>query len=256
MPKTFIFDLDGTIYLGKTPIPGAIETIYTLRSHGHCVLFLTNAATRSRSGMVEKLSEMGLEVQEKEIYCGSYILAQYIKKNYPKKSVYVVGEIGLIEEFEKHGIECTEDGAQVVVAGLDREFSYEKLQMAHKQIRNGAAFIASNKDHIYPTETGPKPGCGAIVSSIEYSSEKKAYTLGKPSRYAFDIMLEEYSMDKKETYMVGDRLDTDIMFAKNCGIKSILVLTGNAKKEDIKEIRPDFVFESVRNIAREEKLQS
>lgn len=252
MPKTFIFDLDGTIYLGKTPIPGAIETIYTLRSHGHTTLFLTNAATRSRSGMVDKLSEMGLEVEEKEIFCGSYMLSQYIKKNYPKKRVYIVGEEGLLEEFEKEGIECVEDGAEVVVAGLDRDFNYDKLQKAHRQVRNGAAFIASNKDHIYPTETGPKPGCGAIVSAIEYSSEKKAYTLGKPSRYSFDLINEEYRIDKKETYMVGDRLDTDIMFAKNCGIKSILVLTGNAKKEDIKDIKPDYVFESIRNIARNE----
>jgi HAD superfamily hydrolase (TIGR01450 family) len=204
--------------------------------------------------MVEKLSEMGLEVEEKEIYCGSYMLSQYIKKNYPKKSVYVVGEVGLLEEFEREGIECVEEGAEVVVAGLDRHFTYDKLQKAHTQIRNGAAFVASNKDHIYPTESGPKPGCGSIVSAIEYSSEKKAYTLGKPSRYAFDLISDDYQINRKETYMVGDRLDTDIMFAKNCGIKSILVLTGNAKKEDIKDVKPDFVFESIRNISREEKL--
>ncbi len=246
MIKTAIFDLDGTLILGKTPVPGAAEALEKLRLAGVRVFFLTNAGTRSREGVAHKLDNMGLQAVKEEVYCGSYLVARYIAQNHHGKKAFVVGEHGMNEELKAAGVKVAED-AEIVAVCLDRHVTYEKLAKAHKLLKKGAHFIASNKDHTFPTEHGSMPGAGCIVSALEFSSKKAAYVVGKPNPFAFEIMQNELGLNPEETVMVGDRLDTDIMFAKNAGIKSALVLTGISKKDEIKEkkIEPDFVFASV-----------
>ena len=247
MTMAMIFDLDGTLYVGKTPVPGAAETLETLRSKGVKVLFLTNAATKSRADIAIKLTKMGIRAKKEDVYGGAYVLAKYIAQNHKDKRVYVVGEKGIFDEFREVGIQ-TADDAEIVAVGLDRMVTYEKLCKAHIALTKGAIFLASNKDHTYPTEKGHLPGSGAIVSAIEFASEKKPYVVGKPNTYVLELIKKEHKLKNEEIMMVGDRLDTDITFAKNCGIKSTLVLTGTAKKSDIRSIAPDYVFESVRDL--------
>jgi HAD superfamily hydrolase (TIGR01457 family) len=246
MIKTAIFDLDGTLFVGKTTIPGAAEALEKLRLEGVRVFFLTNAGTRSREGVAHKLNNMGLQAVAEEVYCGSYLVARYIAANFPDKKAFVVGEHGMEEELKAAGVKTGED-ADIVAACLDRHLTYEKLAKAHKLLKKGAEFIASNKDHTFPTEHGSMPGAGSIVTALEFSSKKTAHVVGKPNPFAFEVMEKELGLNGDETVMVGDRLDTDIAFAKNAGIKSALVLTGISKKEDIKEkkMKPDFVFGSV-----------
>jgi len=241
-----IFDLDGTLFLGKERIDGAAEALATLRRNGVRVLFLTNAGTRSRSGVADKLESFGFEADQKEVYCGSSLAAKYIAEKFPGKKAFVVGEIGMIEELNDAGV-AVSDEADIVVVCLDRQLTYEKLARAHRLLRKGAAFIASNKDHTFPTEHGSMPGAGTIVSALEFSSKKEAYVVGKPNPFAFSLMKTELGLKPIQTIMVGDRLDTDILFAKNCGIRSALVLSGTSRKEEIKEkkIKPDFVLANV-----------
>ncbi|MBI5227134.1 HAD-IIA family hydrolase [Candidatus Micrarchaeota archaeon] len=248
MIKAYIFDLDGTLYRGKTPIPGTAQILEKLRAEGKIVLFYTNAGTKSREGIVEKLTNMGIRARKEEIYCGSYLLAKYMKKNYPNKTVFVVGEIGIFEELEIEGIEPSYDQAEVVAVGLDRHFNYEKLAKSLELINNGATFIASNTDNTFPTEHGDRPGCGAIVAAIEVASKKKPEVVGKPNTYAIDLIKKDHNLKNSEILMVGDRLDTDIQFAKNCKIKSALVLTGTTKKSKKYSIKPDYVFDSVADL--------
>ena len=247
MIKAVIFDLDGTLYLGKTPITGAVEAIKRLREEKFQTLFLTNAATRSRAGVALKLANMGFEASESEIYDGAYLLAKYVSQNHKGKKVYVVGEKGIFEEFKKAGVPATElpEDAEVVVVGLDRQLTYEKLCRAHIALSRGAVFLASNMDHTYPLESGSLPGAGSIVTAIEYASGKKPHIVGKPNPYVLELIMKEHRLKKDEMLMVGDRLDSDITFAKNCGIKSALVLTGSSKKNEIRSIVPDHVFGSV-----------
>ncbi len=247
MAKTFIFDLDGTLYLGHTPIPGAADKLEELRSLGYTVLFLTNAATRTREGVVEKLVRMGIEARKDEVYPGSYLLAQYISRNAPKAKVFVIGEHGLKEELTMAGHLCVENSADIVAVGLDRKFDYEKLAIALTQIHSGAKLIASNRDHIYPTEHGPMPGCGSIVAAVETASEKKAFSVGKPNTFAFELMVREHRFKKEDAIVVGDRVDTDIMFAKACGARSILVETGYGQAVQIKgsDMKADLILPSV-----------
>jgi HAD superfamily hydrolase (TIGR01457 family) len=248
MIKAVIFDLDGTLYLGKTPLKGAAEKLAGLRERGIKVLFLTNAATRSRANVALKLSNMGFGAVKNEVYCGAYALARYIAQNHRGKKVYFVGEAGIEDEFREAGIASSET-ADIVAVGLDRQFNYDKLCKAHVNISRGALFLASNNDHTYPTESGHLPGAGAIVAAIEFASGKRPYIVGKPNPFLLELMMKEHKLSKDEMLIVGDRLDTDIMFAKNCGIKSALVLSGSTKKEDIKNIKPDFVFDDVTRLS-------
>lgn len=240
-----IFDLDGTLYVGGTPVPGATKKIEELRSDGIKVLFLTNSASRSRADVALRLSGMGFSAEKEDVYCSSYLLARYIAENHPGKKVFAVGDKGVPDELEGAGIEIVEGNADIVAVGLDRAFTYEKLARALKELRNGAAFIASNMDPTYPTEKGDMPGAGAVVASIEWASGKRPYVIGKPNCYALDFIKKEYGLHNDEILMVGDRLDTDIEFAKNCGIKSALVLSGDCKEGDVKETVSDYVFKSV-----------
>lgn len=242
-----VFDLDGTLFVGKTLIKGAIETVQGLKDSGVKTLYLTNAGTRSRRGVAEKLDTMGFPASEEEVYCGSYLLARHIGEKLAGKTVFPVGEAGLSEELRKNGIKVDETGmgCGIVAVCLDRTLSYEKLGRAHVLLRKGAQFLATNKDHVFPTEGGTMPGAGAIVAALEFSSERTPYVVGKPNPMAFDLMKAEHGIKAAETVMLGDRLDTDIAFAKNCGMKSALVLTGNSKKSDIGDLKPDYVLDSV-----------
>jgi len=250
--RAAVFDLDGTLFLGKTPIKGALETVAALRKSGIKTLYLTNAGTRSRKGVADKLNALGFGVEDSEIYCGSYILAMHIRDKYPGKTVFPVGEPGLSQELEKNGIEVDADGAgaDIVAVCLDRTLTYDKLGKAHVLLRKGALFLATNKDHVFPTERGTMPGAGAIVAALEFSSERTPYVVGKPNPMAFELMKAEHGIEGGRTIMVGDRLDTDIAFARNCGMKSALVLTGNSKKADIGDLKPDFVLDSVADLMK------
>jgi 4-nitrophenyl phosphatase len=242
-----VFDLDGTLFLGKTLIKGALETVAALRKSGVKTLYLTNAGTRTRQGVADKLAAMGFPTNANEVYCGSYILARYILDKHAGKTVFPVGEPGLSEELRRNGIGVDESGkdCDIVAVCLDRTLTYDKLGRAHVLLRKGALFLATNKDHIFPTETGTMPGAGAIVAALEFSSERTPYVVGKPNPMAFELMKAEHGIDCGRAVMVGDRLDTDIAFARNCGMKSALVLTGNSKKADIGDLKPDFVLDSI-----------
>ena len=245
--KAILFDLDGTLYRGKTPIDGAAETIVELRKRGYKVLFLTNSATKSRSSLCTKLVGMGFDPKKSEVYSSAYLLAKYLQKNHKGKTVYAIGESGIMEELNEANIPLS-NTPQIVAIGLDRNFNYDKLCIAHLALEKGAIFLATNKDHTYPVENGSLPGCGSLVASIEFASEKKAYILGKPSTHFMELIEAEQNLKKEEILMVGDRLDTDIAFAKNSGIKSALVLSGTAKASHIGAIKPDYVFDSVASL--------
>ncbi len=248
MIKAVIFDLDGTLYRGKTPLPGAAETLDTLRQKGVKALFLTNAATMSRADVAAKLGGMGLHAKKEDVYCGAYLLARYVAQNHKGKTVYVVGEKGIFDELKEIGIAAVEEGAGVVAVGLDRRFTYDKLAKACLALRKGAVFLASNTDATFPVEGGELPGAGGMVAAIEKVSGRRPHVTGKPNPYVMELIEKEHGLKKQEIMVVGDRLETDIAFARNCGVKSALVLSGASKKSDIKDLHPDYVFESVQEL--------
>jgi phosphoglycolate/pyridoxal phosphate phosphatase family enzyme len=240
-----IFDLDGVVYLGDTPIPGAIPALHDLAAAGHRLFFLTNNSTRSRRSYAEKLTRMGFPTEPEQVMTSAYATGLYLQSiSAAGKTVYVVGESGLCEEMERAGLRVLtlEDAtpADYVVAGLDRDLTYAKLSRAHHEITvNGATFIATNRDSTYPMETAEIPGGGAIVAPIEVSSGVRGATIGKPEPHTWQRILDAAGARSNEALMVGDRPDTDIFGARRIGIPTALVLSGVTRAEEVAGLAPE-----------------
>ncbi|WP_048150640.1 HAD-IIA family hydrolase [Palaeococcus ferrophilus] len=249
-----IFDMDGVLYRGKEPVRGAKEVIAFLKARGIPFLFLTNNSTRDPSMYREKLRSMGMDVPEEAILTSGLATRLYMEKHLEPGRVFVVGGEGLRREMERLGwgvigVEDARDGAwrevKHVVVGLDPHLTYEKLKYATLAIRNGASFVGTNPDTTYPAEEGLYPGAGSILAALEASTDVKPLIIGKPNEAAYEVVREKLSVD--ELWMVGDRLDTDIAFAKRFGMKAIMVLTGVSTLGDVErsEVKPDLVLPDV-----------
>ncbi|MBA1340676.1 MAG: Glyceraldehyde 3-phosphate phosphatase [ANME-2 cluster archaeon] len=249
-PAAYILDLDGVVYRGRTVIPGACESIDRLRSSGRRVVFLTNNATRTREAIARRLVDMGIPCSAGDVISSAYAASIYIKEKYGSSTIYPVGEQGLIEELELAGHTINEQDADYVVAGLDREFTYEKLTRALDLLMNGARFIATNDDAMLPTEHDFLPGAGSMVAAIQAASGEVPDVIGKPNKPIMDVLLKEYGLKSKECVMVGDRLETDILAGIRAGMRTVLVLTGASGIEDIESsgIRPDAVLDSIADL--------
>jgi len=251
--KTYVFDLDGVIYRGMEPQPHAKELILALRSQGYAVRFYTNNAARSRHFYVSKLEKMGIPTPIEHIMTSSYATALYFMEiNAVGKTVYRVGEKGMAEEFEAVGMKVIYDqeepDAQVdfVAVGLDREFHYRKLARAQNAILSGAQFIATNEDATFPMEAGTLlPGGGCMVAAIRTATSVEPFVIGKPETYAYDKILELTNCRPKNSIMVGDRLDTDILVGNRAGAHTVLVLTGVTSREQAEQAEGDLVPELI-----------
>ena len=256
IPQAIIFDMDGVIYRGARGVPGVAREISRLQRKTR-VLFLTNNATKSRKEYVRHLGGYGIRAKESEIMTAALGCAKYVREKYGTgKGIYVVGEQGLHDELEAVGAKLVEGkGAKLVVVGLDREFTYEKLAAATNNIIMGAKFILANSDPTYPAEKGLMPGSGAIAAAISYACGKEPdVVLGKPSHYLANLLAEEHNIDPKKAVFVGDRLDIDIRMANGMGMTSVLVLSGIARKEDLAHIsaseKPKIIVESAATLGR------
>lgn len=250
-----VFDLDGVVYLGNTPIPGAIDALNALQASGHSLYFLTNNSTQSRQNYVDKLGRMGHATTADSVVTSAYATGLYMESiGAAGKKVFVVGESGLRHEMELVGLQVVEldDPTRVdyVVAGLDRDLTYAKLRRAHLEItEHGAQFVATNRDATYPMEVGEIPGGGAIVAPIEMSTGVRGVTIGKPEPGCWLRILEVAGVAPDQALMVGDRPETDIMGAKAVGLHTALVLTGVTTAEGVDSIpesqRPGYVLPSL-----------
>ncbi len=231
MYKAVILDLDGTVYVGSQLTPGAKEGIETLRRLGFKIMFLTNNSMVSRRMIIKKLEDMNIEVRTEEVLNSGAASAIYLKRKMNRAKVFVVGDIGLVEELLLHGHEIVNDyrQAEVVVVGGDRYLTYNKLLDAHRAIIRGALFIATNRDHALMVEDGPIPGAGAVVAFLETSTQVKPIVIGKPEKYIAELALEILGVAPHEAVMVGDNISTDFELAKKVGMKGVLIKTGLAK---------------------------
>lgn len=253
--KGFIFDLDGCIYLGDRPIPGASETIGMLRKEGKKVLFLTNNSTRTPQEYAQKLKGMGIEAGEGEVLTSSVATAMYLKR-FGTGECFVLGEQGLIQALEREGFKVLSAGeargARYVVCGLDMHLTYEKLAAACHAIQNGARFIATNTDPRLPIDGGYVPGAGSIVEAVATATGLRPLVIGKPSKRIMKIALKAMGLGGSEVAMVGDTLKIDIAAARRAGITGVLVLSGSTRMEDLEKsrIKPDAVIPSVAELQK------
>lgn len=244
--RVFLLDGDGVLWRGERPISSALRAVRELIRAGRIVVLVTNNSTKSRDSYRAKLLRLGVDLPLARIYSSSYGAARYAAEM-GFREAYVVGERGLLEELELAGIKALWP-ASCVIAGMDRGFNYEKLRRASSLVREGAYFIATNRDPTLPTEEGLIPGAGSIVAAIEVASGRQAdVTIGKPEPYLYELALNDLDANRGEVLAIGDRLDTDIEGAARAGIDSALVLTGVASLEDVKRstAKPRYVLRSL-----------
>ncbi|CAD7694913.1 unnamed protein product [Ostreobium quekettii] len=275
----FIFDCDGVIWRGECLIDGIPETLDMLRSMGKKLVFVTNNSTKSRAGYVKKFTGLGLSVKPEEIYSSSYAAAAYLEAvNFDKnKKVYVVGEVGIQEELDLKGFTHTggpEDGDKkiqlskgyamphdpevgAVVVGFDRNINYYKLQYATLCLREnpGCLFVATNLDAVtHLTDAQEWAGGGSMVGALKGSSQREPTVVGKPADFMLQNIADQFGLERNQICMVGDRLDTDILFGKNGGLTTCLVLSGVTREETLlspeNTIHPDCYMSSLAELLK------
>ena len=230
-----VMDMDGVLYRGDHPLPGAVDTLNTLRARGVRVAFLTNNASRHREELAARLSRLGFECTAGDVWGSAYIAARYLSRHAPEARVFLVGTAGMRREMEEAGLAVapTHEGATHVVAGLDMTVTYEKLSNAHYAICNGATFIATNLDATFPDgPTTTTPGGGALVAALRTSTGVTPLVMGKPEPTGLSLIAASWGVAAGGMAMVGDRLDTDIAAANAFGCLSVLVLTGVSSREE------------------------
>ncbi|SVE23049.1 uncharacterized protein METZ01_LOCUS475903, partial [marine metagenome] len=220
----FAFDLDGTIYLGKNLIEGAVDLVCFLKKK-YSVVFFTNNSTKTREEIHSKLKKMGFDCYLNEIFTSSYAAAKYLDES-NLDNVFVVGSDGLRSEIIDNGI-CIVDNysAENLVVGLDFDFSYKKIETAMSILLNNGRFIVCNEDRFFPIGGNRyMPACGAMVGAIAVASNREPdFIIGKPNTYILSKIEEEYEIEHHEIMVVGDSYESDIMMAMNNNSKAILL---------------------------------
>jgi len=245
--KALVIDLDGSVYQGDHLVEKADEALNRLAAT-YKILYLTNNSTFSRADYARKLEHFGISCHNDQIISSGYAAAQYINHYYKGSSVYVIGEQGLKQELLDEGLHlCEDEVCDIVLVGLDKDFSYKKMNAALNYLLKGAVLIATNTDPFLIKKEVIVPGAGALVASIETASGKKAIVTGKPSAFITDLIVAKLRVKPHEILIVGDNLKTDILMGIKGGMRTALVLTGVSKVSDIEQlhIRPDYIFESI-----------
>ena len=255
--KLYVFDMDGTIYLGGIPFDFAKRFIKNLRANGKRVLFFTNNASHTSPFYQKKLERLGFEPSEEEIMTSGDVTLEFLKRYRAGKSVYMVATDELVEEYAAKGInlvnkEADPREADIVITSFDTSLTYEKLNIACRLIRNGAEYLSTHPDFNCPTEDGFIPDSGAIAALVTASTGKTPTYFGKPYKETIEMIGEATGFDNSEMCIFGDRLYTDIALGKSFGVTSILVLSGETTEEDVDAAlpkdKPDFAFASLDDV--------
>ncbi len=250
--RGWLFDLDGTVYLGEALIPGAEVTIAALRGAGRRVAFLSNKPLQTREEYARKLTRLGIPTGAGDVINSSLVLARHLARVDPGAPLFVIGEPPLVAELRAHGFEVRPDHrVRWVVIAFDRTFDYAKLNTALQAARQGARLIATNPDRTCPTADGEIPDCAGMTAAVEAVTGRSVETIvGKPSPLMLEMALAVLGVPAGDCVMVGDRLETDMVMGKRLGLATVLVLSGVTRADDprLAEVAPDAVLPSIREL--------
>ena len=257
--QLFLFDMDGTLYLGDNVYPGAIGLMEGLPSLGKKYIYLTNNSSRAGADYITRLRRLGFPCEAENVFTSGMATGMYLNQNYPGAKVYLAGTKAFYRELVSYGIDLVNDEnghtdvdrVDVVVQGFDTELVYEKLDKACHFLRRGAAFIAANPDWVCPMpDDEVLPDCGSICALLTASSGKEPTYIGKPNRNMIDVISKMTGIPNEKICAVGDRLYTDIAVAQNAGAVSVLVLSGETDMDMVNkaERKPDYILPSVKEL--------
>ena len=250
MHMNYLIDMDGVLISGDAVIPGADQFVRKLNQSQGKYLVLTNNPIYTAKDLAHNLNKMGLDIPPELIFTSAMATAQFLQKQRPNGTAYVIGESGLTSALHEAGYIITEHDPDYVVLGETSAFSLENLTKGIRLIIDGARFVATNPDPSGPTAMGIVPACGAIAAMIEKATGVSPFFVGKPNPLMVRTALNYLGVHSEETIIVGDRMDTDIIGGVQNGMDSILVLTGVTKPEQIERYSyiPTSVFKSVAEI--------
>lgn len=247
MQKGFLIDMDGVIYRGNEVLPGADRFIALLRERGYPFRFLTNNSQRTRRDVATKLQRMDIDACENDIYTCAMATAEFLSRQKPKGTAYVIGEGGLLQALHEHGYSIVDSSPDYVVVGEGRTLTLEIMETAVRMISNGARLVATNLDPNCPTHNGVRPGCGAFIAMLESATGTKAFSAGKPSPVMMAAAAHQLGLPAHRIVMIGDTMETDICGGVQMGYRTVLLLTGSTKLSDLDQYAfcPDYVVESI-----------
>lgn len=249
--RRFVLDMDGTIYLGNHLFPFTRDFLSAVTESGRRYIFFTNNSSRRQSDYLDKLAALGLPQPPQNMLHANHVLLEWLLREHPECSVFLVGTPSLEQEFRDAGIRLVQDSPDIVVLGFDTTLTYEKLWKACDFVRAGCLYLGVNMDYNCPIEGGRfMPDCGSIAEAIRRSTGRMPEFFGKPSRHTLSYIEQKTGCPASGLTFIGDRLYTDIAVADHTPAHSILVFSGETSPEDLASspIRPDVAVASLEEI--------
>lgn len=249
----FLFDMDGTLYLGDRLFDFTINLLQKIRENGKNYLFITNNSSKSVEDYVVKLRKMGVNATENDFLTSSQATSYYLKKHHREAILYVCGTESLKNELKNNGFSISEDLNQVncIVMGFDTELTFKKLHdVSYLLSTRDLPYIATNPDYVCPTSFGSVPDCGSVCDMIFNATGKRPLVIGKPEPLMIRLACEKMNVSTENTAVIGDRIYTDVMSGKNAGALSVLVMSGETTERILEESeqKPDVVLSSAKDI--------
>lgn len=259
MGLLLLVDLDGVVYRGTEPVPGVAALLAARAAAGDDVVYVTNNSMHYRDDYVTRLASMGAPISPDTVVSSARATALHISRHEPDiRRVLVLGAGGLERELRDVGLEVVTAGhaatrmhqegidgwaaagaPDAVVTGLDPNLTYLRLAAAADCVRAGARFIATNRDPVYPTERGLRPGAGSVAAAVESASGVTPYSIGKPSPHLLELAAEAVGRPATDAVMIGDGIGTDLAAARELGIPCVLMLTGVTTREQVEALPAD-----------------
>jgi NagD protein len=248
--ESWLTDLDGVLVHEERALPGGSDFIAALQQHGRPFLVLTNNSIYTARDLRARLLLSGIDVPEECIWTSALATAQFLADQKAGGTAYVIGDVGLTSALHDVGFVLTERDPDYVVLGETRTHSFENITRAIRLIERGARFIATNPDPTGPSQEGSLPACGSFAALITEATGIRPYFVGKPNPLMMRSALNAIDAHSETTMMVGDRMDTDVRTGIEAGLRTILVLTGSTKAEDVERFpyRPTRVANSIAEV--------
>ena len=251
--ELFLFDMDGTLYLGNRLFPFTKELLSKIKLAGKRYIFMTNNSSKSVVDYVKKLQSMGVEATEEDFLTSSQATALYLKENHKDKKLYVCGTESLKAELRKEGFIVTENLQEVeaIVMGFDTELTFKKLEdVCRLLLSNDLPYIATNPDYVCPTEFGSVPDCGSVCDMLYNVSGRRPIFIGKPEPLMPILAMKKTGYAAQETAVIGDRIYTDVKSGVNSGALAVLVMSGETTEQILQEsdVKPDLVLKNAGEI--------
>lgn len=254
--KLFLFDMDGTLYLGDQLYTFTKDLLIKIRETGGRYLFMTNNSSKSVKAYIEKLGKLGIPADKEDFITSSQATAYYLKKHHNGQKLYVCGTKSLIEELEGEGFTVTTnlDEVECIVMGFDTELTFQKLWDVSYMLltRKDLPYIATNPDLVCPTEFGSVPDCGSFCIGIKNATGREPIVIGKPSPLMPQLAMDKWGVSPEETAVIGDRIYTDVKSGLNAGALAILVMSGETTYEILEQSddKPDLVLKDAGEILK------